>query len=134
MIALTADDSTLLKDVRLFLEPIEVYDSSGRLLGLFVPANLERAKERQKKALAMIDRAEIERRKQSEEPRGTLQDALRRLDQLEAEMERRKAAGEKEFTTEEALAYFQSLRQQDATPKPVRSRTETDQCTRLYRE
>ncbi|MCI0459775.1 MAG: hypothetical protein L0Z62_22725 [Gemmataceae bacterium] len=128
MVALTADDTRLLKDMRLFLEPVEVYDTSGKLLGLFVPANLERAKERQAKALAQIDWAEIKRRKQSEEPRGTLQDALRRLHQLEAEMKRRKEAGEREFTTEEALAYFQSLRQQDGSPKPVRSRTETDQC------
>lgn len=109
MIALTADENILLKDLRGFVEPVEVYEPSGKLLGLFVPANLERGKEIQARVEAQIDWAEIERRKQANEPVVPLRETLGRLNLLEAEIERRKAAGEKEFTTEEALAYFQSL-------------------------
>jgi hypothetical protein len=113
MITLTADDTTLLKDVGLFLEPVEVYDDSGKLLGLFVPANLERGKELSAKAAARVDWAEIERRDKANEPGVPLADALARLKQLEAEFERRKASGLAELTPEEALAYFRSLRQGD---------------------
>jgi hypothetical protein len=109
MRALTADDTTLLKDVGLFIEPVEVYDASGKLLGLFVPANLERAKEMQAWVAAHIDWAEIERQRQSNEPCAPFQDTLARLKQLSGEIDRRKAAGEKEWTTDEALAYFCSL-------------------------
>ena len=112
MIFLTADDNRLLKDVRLFLEPVEVYDPAGKLLGLFVPANLERAKEIRDKVAAQVDWAEIERRKHSKEELEPLSLALQRIKILEAEIARRKAAGEKEWTHEEAMAFFRSLRQQ----------------------
>ena len=45
MIHLTADDTTLLKDLALFVEPVEISDADGKLVGLFVPASLERGKE-----------------------------------------------------------------------------------------
>jgi hypothetical protein len=114
MVSLTADDTVLLKDVSLYVEPVEVYDSAGKLLGLFVPANLERGKEMYARAEARIDWAEIERRKKSNEKGATLQEFWGRIKTLEAEMERRKAAGEKEFTHEEAVAYFKSLRKEGA--------------------
>jgi hypothetical protein len=112
MVALTADDTTLLKEVGLFIEPVEVYDASGKLLGLFVPANLEKAKQMQAWVAANIDWAEIERQRQSKEPCAPFQDTLARLRQLSGEIDRRKAADEKEWTTDEALAYFSSLPRQ----------------------
>jgi len=112
MITLTADDSRLLKDMRMFIEPVEVYDTAGKLLGLFVPANLERGKQLYAQAAARIDWAEIERRKQSKEPGVPLDVGRQWLKLLEAEVERRKAAGERAFTPEEGLAYFRSLREQ----------------------
>jgi hypothetical protein len=116
MISLTADDTTLLKDVGLFIEPVEVYDASGKLLGLFVPANLERAKELQAWVKAHIDWDEIERQRQSNEPCAPFHDTLARLKNLSDEINRRKAVGEKEWTTEEALAYFTSLPRQTVPP------------------
>jgi hypothetical protein len=70
MIHLTADDSSLLKDLRLFVEPVEVLDPSGKLLGLFVPANLERGKRLYEEMDERIDWAEIERRKTEETGQG----------------------------------------------------------------
>jgi hypothetical protein len=131
MVSLTADDTVLLKDVGLFIEPVEIYDAAGKFLGLFVPANLERGKEMYARAAAQVDRAEIERRKQSKEPGLPLRDGLDRLKKLEAEMERRKAAGERDFTTEEALAYFRSLRNQNeaaAEPESASGSTEKPGC------
>jgi hypothetical protein len=116
MVSLTADGTVLLKDVGMFVEPVEIYDATGKFLGLFVPANLERGKEMYARAVAQTDWAEIERRKRSNDELIPLRDTLTHLKMLETEMERRKAAGEKEFTTAEALAYFQSLQQ----PGPLR--------------
>src|SRR5947209_17689578 len=112
MISLMADDTVLLKDVELFAEPVEIYDATGKFLGLFVPANLERGKAIHARAVAETDWAEIDRRMAAKGAGIPLRDTLARLKMLEAEMERRKAAGEKEFTREEALAYFQSLSQE----------------------
>jgi hypothetical protein len=106
MMSLIADDNTLLKDVRLFIEPVEVYDAAGKLLGLFVPANLERCKERQAEILAKVDWAEIDRRAKSGERGVPFDHTLARLKQ---EMERRKKGGEKEWSQEEALAYYHSI-------------------------
>ena len=117
MISLTADDSRLLKDVRLFIEPVEVYDTRGKLLGLFVPANLERGKQMQARLAGLFDPAEIKRRLQANEPGGTLEQFWKWIRELEAEMKRRKAVGERDFTTEEVLAYFRSLRRRDQQEK-----------------
>jgi hypothetical protein len=132
MIALTADDTKLLKDLRMFIEPVEVYDGTGKLLGLFVPADLERGKRIYAEVAAKIDRAEIERRIQSNERGGPLREVLGRIQLLEREMERRKAAGEKEFTIDEAMAYFRSLRAESGQGNHLTEagvRTETDRCT-----
>jgi hypothetical protein len=108
---LIADDSTLLKDLGLFIEPVEIYDTAGKLLGLFVPANLERAKQHYARHFEKTDWAEIERRSRSKEPGAPLHEILGRLKTLEAEMERRRQAGEREFTKEEALAFMKALRE-----------------------
>jgi hypothetical protein len=126
MISLTPDDTWLLKDVKLFVEPVEVYDEAGKLLGLFIPANLERGKELFARAIARIDRAEIERRKQVGGKGATNDELWGRIRRLEAEIERRRVAGEREWTTDEALAYFQTLH----TPGTDKANgvVETGQC------
>jgi hypothetical protein len=132
MIPLIADDTTLLKEVGMFVEPVEVYDTNGKLLGLFVPGNLERAKEMAAQAATRIDWAEIERRCQNSDRGEPLQVTLDRLRKLEAEIARRKTAGEKDFTVDEGLAYFRSLRAKEAqgTPCPglPGATGEKDQC------
>jgi hypothetical protein len=109
--SLIADDSFLLKDLRMFIDPMEIYDTEGKLLGLFVPANLERAKEHYARHAATIDRAEMERRLSGDRwfPN---HEVLARLKALEAETERRHQAGQPEFTRDEALAFIEALRQQ----------------------
>jgi hypothetical protein len=109
MIRLTADDTCLLKELRLFIEPVEVYDPAGRLLGLFVPANLERGKQLYAKAAANLDRAEIKRRLESKEPGVTHEEIWGRIRQLEAELKSREAAGQPPFTQEESLAFLREL-------------------------
>lgn len=132
MVSLTADDTWLLKDLRGFIEPVEIYDASGKFLGLFVPANLERGKQIYAEAVAKIDRAEMERRLQSKEKGIPFEEVRAHLKLLEAEVERRKAAGEKELTPEEAVAFVRSLRRQQHAPDGRTSesgdRTETDRC------
>src|SRR4051794_3915076 len=103
MIALTADGRTLLKDVGLFIEPVEVYDEQGKLLGLFVPANLQQGKELYARAAAQIDWAEIERQNNEAEEGYPFKTVRERLGLLEAETERRRAAGENDMTPEEVV-------------------------------
>lgn len=112
MIALTADDTCLLKELRLFLEPVEVYDPAGRLLGLFVPANLERGKQLYAKAAASLDHAEIKRRLESKERGVTHAEIWARIHLLQAEMKSREATGQPPFTPEESLAFLRELRGQ----------------------
>ncbi len=118
MIRLQLDETWRPTDLSLFVEPVEIYDPSGKFIGLFVPANLQRGKEIYAQAEAQFDRAEIERRMQSPEPGIPLGQVNMRLRQLEAEATRREAAGEVDWTTEEAMTYFRSLR--DAGAKLVR--------------
>src|ERR1700722_3878607 len=70
MIQLTADETSLLKDLHVFVEPVEVLDPSGKLLGLFVPAHLERGKGLCEETANNIDWEEIERRKTEETGQG----------------------------------------------------------------
>src|SRR5262249_32852165 len=114
MVALTADDTMLLKDVGLFIEPVEVYDTAGKLLGRFVPANLERCKELQERALSQIDWAKIERRRLANEPGEPFEVVRQRLQLLDEEIERRKTTGENEMTAEDAVAFMECLRRQNA--------------------
>jgi hypothetical protein len=70
MVELIADDRCLLKDLGRFIEPVEVLDANGNLLGLFVPANLERGKQIYAESMARIDWAEIDRRATEEAGKG----------------------------------------------------------------
>ena len=132
MITLTADDTRLLKDVRLFIEPVEVYDASGNLLGLFVPANLGRGKRLDAKLASLFDSAEIRRLNHVVGRGATHEEVWSRIRRLENEITRRKSAGESAFTSEEAVAYIQSLRAQDeAAERPTSqpgTTLEKDRC------
>jgi hypothetical protein len=107
--AIKADDTRLMKDLGRFIEPVEIYDAQGKMLGLFVPANLERCKEMYAKLEAMIDWEEVRRRGDNSRPRLLHAEVLARLKALDQEMQRRKAAGEKPFTKEEAKAFVHSV-------------------------
>jgi hypothetical protein len=115
MIQLTASETTLLNELRFFAEPVEITDASGKLLGLFVPANLERG---QRPPLG-LDAVEIQRRQLAQEGWLTTEQVLQHLAALEAECHRRETAGEKALTREDLGAFLKALRQQTAaTPEP----------------
>lgn len=113
MIAVTADDKRLLKDLGAFLEPVEVHAPNGKLLGLFVPANLERAEQVNAKVRELFDPDELKRSMATTEKGDSHQEVWSRIRRVEAEMKRRQLAGEKPWTEQEALAYLQRLRVQD---------------------
>ena len=70
MIQMTADDNSLVKDLRLYAEPVEVLDPSGNVLGLFVPMGRPRADQANESAAGRIDWEEIGRRHKSETGQG----------------------------------------------------------------
>ncbi|HVS39520.1 MAG TPA: hypothetical protein VMS17_28440 [Gemmataceae bacterium] len=76
MIQLIADDQFLLKDLQRFVEPVEVLDPSGKLLGLFVPTNQGQTAQVGEDDDSHMDWAEIERRAIAEAGQG------RTLDQV----------------------------------------------------
>jgi hypothetical protein len=57
-----ADDTPMLV-LSGVVEPVEIRDEGGKLLGVFVPANIEQTRQAYAKLASRIDRAEIERRK-----------------------------------------------------------------------
>lgn len=69
MIQMTADDTILVKDLGAFAEPVEVLNSTGGVLGLFVPANAC-AQSVGARPAAKIDPAELKRRKEQETGKG----------------------------------------------------------------
>jgi hypothetical protein len=113
--AIKADDTRLMKDLGRFIEPVEIYDAQGKMLGLFVPANLERCKQKQAEILAKIDWAEIERR--GRDPAECVPNALvlAGLKQLSLESARRQQTGERPLTLDEAKAIMHSA-QNDCVP------------------
>jgi hypothetical protein len=82
MVYLTADDSWQVKDLGRFVEPVEISDANGKLLGLFVPAKLERGKQIYAKVMAETDWAEIDRRAQSTEKGHTTREVFEHLKSL----------------------------------------------------
>ena len=134
MVTLTADDTTLLKDVGIFVEPVEVYDPRGRLLGLFVPANLERGKQLLAQLPQLFDREELKRRLSSGEKGITHDEMWGRIRRLEAERQRRGAAGEGDFTPEEAVAYVRTLREQAQAGRRRREDHDLQVQSRLGRQ
>jgi hypothetical protein len=106
---LKADDDTLLKELAIFLDPVEITDANGKLLGIFVPANLERARQRHAEMAAKTDWAEINRR---------------------AEMASK--SPEKGLTTKEIFERFLSLTTDPAVQadlqKKIKALEELDRC------
>jgi hypothetical protein len=76
---LKADDDTLLKELAIFLDPVEITDAKGKLLGIFVPANLERGRKLFEEAVANTDWAEIKRRANSGQKGRTTKEVFERL-------------------------------------------------------
>jgi hypothetical protein len=129
MFHVTADESFLLKDLSLFHDPVEIHDGQGKILGIFVPGNLERCQEIKARAESNIDRAEMLRRIQcGEKGTVTLRQIIDRIHELDEEMKRRRAAGEPEWTREEALAYFRSRSQEPASTNGPAKLVETKPC------
>ncbi len=80
MIRLTADDAWLVKDLAGFYDTLEIWDANGKLIGVFVPGNLERAKRVYAEAIARTDFAELDRRAAEPGPRRLHKDILKELE------------------------------------------------------
>lgn len=78
MAHVTAHSGLSLRDLGHFVEPVEINDVDGKLLGLFVPANLERTKQLYARP-SKIDPAEVARRKQLNRPGYTTEQVFRHL-------------------------------------------------------
>jgi hypothetical protein len=132
MSSIRADDRLLAKDLGLFMEPVELWDADGKLLGLFVPANLERCKQAYAEAIAKTDWAEVERRRNDPRPGVPFEKVRSLLRQMEAEFERRKTAGLPPLTDDEAMALYRSMRDQPApangVTNPASRALEQDAC------
>src|SRR5437899_2344775 len=79
MVSLKLGDGWLLQDLANFVEPVQVTDSDGKVLGLFMPANPEQGKELNEKLDSETDWAEIERRAQCTEAGRTTEEVLANL-------------------------------------------------------
>jgi hypothetical protein len=108
MDSIRADDTRLLKDVAYCVEPVEIYDTRGKILGLFVPANLERIKEKYAQLQAMIDWEEVARR--GKDPANWVRHGavVARLKELHAETECRKVAGKAPLNAKEAKEFMRA--------------------------
>jgi hypothetical protein len=93
-------------------ELIEICDASGKVIGFFAPSSLKNAGA-YARAAARIDRAELERRKYSNEKGIPHAEVMAGLKALEAECDRREAAGEPKMTDDEAVEFVRSLRKKE---------------------
>ena len=82
---LTANDTLLAKDLARFVDPVEIYDVHGKLLGLFVPANLERGKHLYAQLSESLDRAEMARRKAETKPGHGWQELIKKFQAAKSE-------------------------------------------------
>jgi hypothetical protein len=134
LVTIEANDTRLLKDLRLFVEPVEVYDPHGKILGVFVPANLERGKAMYAKLQTMVDRDREEIAKRGSDPRQCIPSEVVRtgLRALNEESERRKQAGEQPLSVEEAQAIMRGGLGHTSGPAAAASmphpQKETEQC------
>ena len=81
MVHLVLSETSRLSDLTRFVEPVEIINANGKLVGLFVPANLERGRQRYEQLEAGTDRAETRRREPTERTGRTAKEIF---DQLEA--------------------------------------------------
>ena len=59
---ISCDQGWTVEDLALLYDPVEIEDSHGKLIGVFVPANLERCREEYARQWALVDEAELDRR------------------------------------------------------------------------
>jgi hypothetical protein len=78
------DGEWKLEDLPAFVDPVEIYDADDKLIGLFVPADLERGKRIHAEVAAKLDPAELARRSQEKGGR-PLAESIARLKRLEAD-------------------------------------------------
>jgi hypothetical protein len=79
MIYLQADDATLVKELGTFVEPVEITDADGKLLGVFVPANLERGKRLYAELAGKVDPEESREKMRTEGKGRPFAEAIRSL-------------------------------------------------------
>lgn len=84
MVVLTADDHILVRQLEMFVEPVEVRDEAGKILGMFVPANLEKGQQLYAQLAKEVDWADIEERTRSKQAGKTTAEVLKMLDTLAA--------------------------------------------------
>lgn len=82
MMPLIADDFWMMKDLADFNDTVEIWDTNGRLIGVFVPANLERCKQRYAEAMARTDPEELARRAAEPGPRCLHKEVIEELKSL----------------------------------------------------
>ncbi len=76
-----ADDTPMLV-LSGVVEPVEIHDEEGKLLGVFVPANIEQTRKAYADFASRIDRAEIQRRKKSTQKGHTTKEVFEHLKTL----------------------------------------------------
>jgi hypothetical protein len=109
MVAIKISDGLQLKDLQRFYEPVEIHDEDGRVIGVYVPADLQQKRQRVAEMEPPPTTEEIERlMNQPSVPHAIVMDGLRKL---EVESQRRRSAGEPDLTPDEAVAYVRSLRE-----------------------
>lgn len=82
MVYLTAEENWLVQDLARFVEPVEIHDLDGKILGVFVPANLERGQQLYADLHKKVDWQEVERHAQSPERGHTTKEVLEALEKL----------------------------------------------------
>jgi hypothetical protein len=110
MNSLQVEDARLVDDLAKYVEPVRMYDSKGKPLGLFVPEVPEYIKQKYAQLKAMVE-ADKQRRANRDPSGPTIPHAevLVRLGALIEEMQRRSEAGDIPFTVDEAKAFLRGV-------------------------
>jgi hypothetical protein len=85
MIRYPADDTTPMLRLRLFVEPVEIYDAAGKFIGLFVPANLDRGKKIYADATGFRNQTELDRIEATATGGRSTQEVLARLNAMSSD-------------------------------------------------
>jgi hypothetical protein len=109
MVAIKINQGLQLKDLQQFYDPVEIHDEDGRVLGVYVPADLQQKRQRLAELEPPPTKEEIERIMKL--PKVPFAEVMDRFRKLQAESRRRVATGEPDFTGDEAVAYVRSLRE-----------------------
>jgi hypothetical protein len=79
---LTADQA-LLERLSGIVEPVEIRDASGKVMGTYTPVLSPEEQEAYRQAAELFDPAELDRIEQTEQRWHTIEDIRRRFDDLE---------------------------------------------------